>query len=124
MPGNTMIARGMRLSTAVGSVSGSTQFAYALKAGLIPTTAHQLYKEDTMTFEELLERIDLVLAKNQEHIDIVAAASIVFSHWSYSMEQTKLDMQLESVADLKTAQKDLLQSLDSTKATAGRAPWI
>ena len=100
-----------------------------LKAGSSPTIAISIYSHEriaAMTFEELLDRIDLVLAKNagdRSQVDITAAASIVFSHWNYSMEQAKLDMQIDSVVELKNAQKDLLASLEKENIKVSK-PWI
>ena len=74
-----------------------------------------------MTFEELLSRIDSILAKNQEGsvtpCDITSAAAIVFSHWNYTMEQTRLDVQIagnSSIQELLTTQRSMLDSLKST----------
>ena len=74
-----------------------------------------------MTFEELLGKIEELVAKFE--MPATDAAAIIFSHWTYSMEQTKLDMQIDSVVELKNAQKDLLASLEKENTKVSK-PWI
>ena len=74
-----------------------------------------------MTFEELLGKIEELVTKFE--MPATDAAAIIFSHWTYSMEQTKLDMQIDSVVELKNAQKDLLASLEKENTKVSK-PWI
>ena len=68
-----------------------------------------------MTFDELLGRIGQLTEKFE--VPTTDAAAIVFSHWNYSMEQTRLDVQIagnSSLQELLTTQRSMLDSLKST----------
>lgn len=80
-----------------------------------------------MTFEELLGKIEELVAKFE--MPATDAAAIIFSHWTYSMEQTRLDIQVSNTSGLKEVletQRELLKSLDEGNTTGGRStkPWM
>ena len=80
-----------------------------------------------MDFSELMKRIGLLVDTYGDKVSPTDAAAIVFSHWQYSMDQAKSDLQAISANDLRgllDSQRSLLSELKSPQENSRKQPWM